>query len=255
MAWDPGTYDRFRAQRARPAQDLVAALPPVTPGQVLDLGCGGGALARSLAERWPAAAVAGIDASPAMLAQAAAVPSRVRWIQADLNGWSPEAPPDLVVSNAALHWLPDHGTLFPRMMGWLPPGGVLAVQMPRNFAAPSHQAVRTVAEDPRWRDRLAGEFGGPAPVHAPEFYYDTLAPLARRLEIWETEYLQVLEGEDAVLTWMLGTTLVPVQEALAPAEFEAFTTLLRARLRAAYPQRPDGTTLFPFRRLFLIAAA
>lgn len=253
MAWDPTQYDRFRAQRARPARDLIAALPPLSPGRVADLGCGGGALARSLAERWPDATVLGVDGSAEMLAQAAGSPSRVEWRQADLARWQPDQAFDLIVSNAALHWLPDHASLFGRLVDWLAPGGVLAVQMPRNFDAASHRAVRELAEELPWRQQLAAVIG-PVPVHEPERYYDWLAPRTRMVEIWETTYLQVLTGHDAVLNWLKGTTLVPVAEALGPEEFSRFESALGRRLASQYPERDDGTTLFPFRRLFMIAA-
>jgi len=256
MAWDPAQYDLFRRQRRRPAEDLLAAaeawLGEARPGRVVDLGCGGGDLANRLAARWPEAEVTGIDGSAAMLEQARQTATRVIWRQADLAGWTPERPYDLIVSNAALHWIGDHGTLFPRLLAGLAPGGVLAVQMPRNFAAPSHTLLaETIAEGP-WAARLADRLG-PAPVHAPERYFDWLAPHAADLDIWETEYLHRLAGEDPVMNWTRGSTLVPVLERLDQGEQAAFLAAYGAKLRAAYPARADGTTLFPFRRLFVMA--
>lgn len=253
MAWDPGQYDKFRSQRARPARDLLAAIPPIRPASIVDLGCGGGALARSLARKWPEAGVTGVDASSAMLAQAAATPSPVSWVEADLRAWRPDRPVDLIVSNAALHWLPGHDRLFPDLLGRLAPGGVLAVQMPRNFAAPSHASIREVAASGRWAGRLSF-LEGPPPVDAPEAYLDRLLPLCRMLEVWETEYHHLLEGEAPVLDWLEGTTLVPVMAALEPQERAEFLDLLAPKLASAYPRRPDGTTFFPFRRLFILAS-
>ncbi|MGQ9366713.1 methyltransferase domain-containing protein [Azospirillum sp. ST 5-10] len=253
MAWDPDQYGRFEALRRRPAHDLVNALPPMTPRRIVDLGCGAGQLARSLAARWPDAAVAGVDGSPEMLARAAATPSPVRWIAADLRDWRPAEPVDLMISNAALHWLDGHDRLFPDLLAAVAPGGVLAVQMPRNFDAPSHALLYRTAQDGPWAERLAGALRG-TPVHPPAFYYDALAGRARRLDIWETEYLQALEGERPVLEWTKGTALLPFLEALADdAERAAFLDAYQERLAAAYPRRADGTTLFPFRRLFIVA--
>lgn len=252
MPWDPEHYALFDSWRRRPAHDLVAALPSLTPRTVMDLGCGAGHLARLLADRWPDADVLGVDGSPAMLERARATPSRVRWRQADLRVWRPDRPVDLLISNAALHWLDGHERLFPELLGCLAPGGVLAVQMPRNFEAPSHRLLYETAADGPWADRLAPVLRT-APVHAPDIYYGWLAPLARRLDIWETEYLQVLDGDDPVLQWTRGTTLLPVLDTLAGAELDAFLAAYRTRLNAAYPRRPDGGTLFPFRRVFLVA--
>ncbi|HZH26079.1 MAG TPA: methyltransferase domain-containing protein [Azospirillaceae bacterium] len=254
MAWDPAQYDKFRAQRERPAIDLLAAIPAVEARTIVDLGCGTGALARRLAARWPTARITGVDASDAMLAKAAAEPSRIAWVQADIAAWRPDRPVDLIVSNAALHWLPDHACLFPHLMAQLAPGGILAVQMPRNGDAPSHRSIHEIAAHGPWADRLRGKLD-PAPVAPPEFYHDLLAPRSAHLDIWETTYLQVLEGEDPVLEWVKGTTLLPVASALAdtPDLLDAYTQTYGARLRAAYSRRSDGTTLFPFRRLFLVA--
>jgi len=138
------------------------------------------------------------------------------------------------------------------------PGGVLAVQMPRNFAQDSHRLMRETAAQGAWAERLAPVLGSSTvlrrePVMPPEAYYDLLSPLASQLDLWETEYLQVLSGEDAVLEWVRGTSLRPILDTLAPGERAAFIAAYGAKLRQAYPRRSDGKTLFPFRRLFLIA--
>ncbi len=255
MAWDTAQYDLFRRQRRRPAEDLLAAALGWIhrePERIVDLGCGGGELARRLAERWPDATVTGIDSAAAMLEQARHVATRVIWRQEDIADWRPERPFDLIVSNAALHWIGDHRTLFSRLLAGLAPGGVLAVQMPRNFAAPSHTLLAETIADGPWAHRLADRLG-PPPVHPPECYFDWLAPGAADLDIWETEYLHRLAGDDPVMNWTRGSTLVPVLEQLAPVEQAAFLAAYGAKLRTAYPRRSDGTTLFPFRRLFMLA--
>jgi trans-aconitate 2-methyltransferase len=256
MNWDPQQYNKYEVQRWRPALDLLAALPAdLAPRSIVDLGCGTGRLARVLADRFPEAQIAGVDGSAVMLAKAAAVPSRVTWVEVDMGAWQPEAPVDLIVSNAALHWLGDHERLFPRLIGAVAPGGALAVQMPSNFREPSYAILRDVASDPRWAARARGGLLGDIPVHAPELYYDWLAPCSAAVEIWETIYLQPLNGDNAVLEWLKGTTLRPVMAALTPGELENFLAICTPALAAAYPRRPDGCTLFPFRRLFMIARA
>lgn len=250
MSWSPSHYCKFAGPRLRPGLDLIAQIPETAPRRIVDLGCGTGDLTALLAGRWPEAAVTGLDSSPEMLARAAAAHPAPTWVEGDIALWAPAEAHDLIFSNAALHWLDDHAALFPRLLGFLAPGGVLAVQMPRNFESPSHALLRAVAAEPRRAGRLALRA---EPVREPAVYYNLLAGRAESLEIWETEYLHVLEGETPVLDWVRGTALLPVLEALTGAELEAFLAEYQARLAAAYPRRPDGRTLFPFRRLFIVA--
>jgi trans-aconitate 2-methyltransferase len=258
MTWSPNQYLKFAAARLRAALDLFARVELDAPTLVCDLGCGTGQLTQLIAERWPAARVVGVDSSAQMLARAAAEapPSRIEWQQADLAGWAPVAAgtlaPQLIYSNAALHWLPDHATLLPRLVEALAPGGVLAVQMPRNFEAPSHTAIADTVHAGPWRDRLAPMLR-PSPVADPAWYFDLIAPCGAAVDVWETEYLQVLTGTDPVKEWTKGTWLAPFLEALADEDERArFEADYAARVREAYPPRADGRTLFPFRRLFLV---
>jgi trans-aconitate 2-methyltransferase len=241
MAWNPQQYLKFADHRRRPAIDLLARVALAAPGQVFDLGCGAGNVTRLLRERWPAARIVGVDSSAAMLAKARLEQPNVEWIEADLAAWRPDRPPDLLFSNAALHWLGGHETLFPALVGLLAPGGTLAVQMPRNHAAPSHTGMVEAARGGPWRARLEPVLR-PNPVAAPE-----------RPDVWEIEYLQVLEGEDAVVEWTKGSALKPLLDALDEPWRGQFLADYRARMRAAYPRRADGTTLFAFRRLFMVA--
>lgn len=252
MSWHPERYLAFGDHRTRPAMDLLARVALEAPMLVADLGCGPGNSTALLCARWPEAEVLGIDNSAEMLAKARASGLAARWREADLASWTPAAPYDLLYSNAALHWLPDHATLLPRLLAALRPGGVLAVQMPRNFDAPSHVLLRAVADEGPWAPRLAAGVLR-APVAEPAWYYDLLAPRAAALDIWESEYLHILEGEDPVLGWTRATALRPVIAALEPAARARFEAEYAKRLRAAYPRRPDGRTLFPFRRLFIVA--
>ena len=159
MSWDPKQYLKYSNERLRPAQDLLARVALDAPGTIVDLGCGAGNVTALLGDRWPKARITGIDNSNQMLAKArvtTAGDARFAWIEA-------ESAPVVVHSNAALHWRDDHARLFPRLFDWVAPGGVLAVQMPDNFAAPSHQAIAEVVATARWRDRL-GALHRPSPV-------------------------------------------------------------------------------------------
>jgi trans-aconitate 2-methyltransferase len=252
--WDPNQYARFADARLRPAIDLLARVSHDAPRQIYDLGCGAGAATRLLRDRWPEAVLVGVDNSPDMLRQATEQVPGIEWVQEDLGVWQSPLRADLIFSNAALHWLPDHATLFPRLMSYLAPGGVLAVQMPNNFAAPSHTLLAETIQDGAWRDRLE-PLMRPTPVRPVAFYYNALEPLARSVELWETEYLHVLQGVDPVKEWIKGSWLKPILDALDVSDRNMFESDYADRLRRAYHASAIGTTLFPFWRLFLVAQA
>lgn len=252
MAWDPTLYSSFAAPRLRPAVDLMARIGAEKPARVVDLGCGTGNVTRLLAGRWPQAQITGIDSSAEMLAAAARESATVTWSQADMGTWTPAGTVDVLFSNAALHWLDDHAGLFPRLAGMVTPGGWLAVQMPHNHYAASHALMAEAAAAGPWADKLV-PLAGRFPVGDPGFYYDLLAPLAQDLDIWETEYLHVLDGDDPVVRWTMGTALRPLLDAIDGEWRQGFLEEYRARVAAAYPRRADGKTLLPFRRLFLVA--
>ncbi len=252
MAWDPAQYLKFAGPRLRPALDLLQRIDRESPSSVYDLGAGAGNVTRLIAARWPAARIVGVDSSAEMLAKAAAENPQIEWQQADLATWRPERPADVIYSNAALHWIEDHAPVFTALFDSLAAGGTFAVQIPRNFGAPSHTSMGEAARQGPWRARLEPLLR-PAPVAEPAFYFDLLAPRAARLDIWETEYLQVLEGEHAVKEYTKSTWLSPLLAALEEPERSQFEAAYTELVDAAYPRRPDGKTLFPFRRMFIIA--
>jgi trans-aconitate 2-methyltransferase len=252
MAWNPQQYLAFADHRLRPVFDLLARVPADDPKRVVDLGCGAGNATKILRQTWPGAAITGVDSSPEMLARARKEAPDIAWVEADIATWRPAQKLDVLFTNAALHWLDGHETLFPALAAQVNPGGYLAVQMPANFRAPSHSTIETVGRDPRWREALAPLIKAP-PTKEPDFYYDLLRPITASLDIWHVEYLQVLKGDDAVAEFVKGSWLPQFLDALREPERSAFETEYRARLRAAYPKRADGATLFPFKRLFIVA--
>ena len=258
VSWDPGQYLRFAGPRLQPPLDLLGRLSGLEPRRIWDLGCGTGDMTRLLARRWPQAEVVGIDQSSEMLAKAAATAGEVRWLEADIATWSPPQPADLLFSNATLHWLPDHGALLPRLLGSLAPGGVLAVQMPLSWDQPSHLLMREVlvGEDggrPLGTEALRQSLEQPPVLQAAE-YFELLSPLARQVDVWETTYLHVLDGDDPVLEWARGTGLRPILESLEETEQGLFLERYRAGLHRLYPERADGGTFYPFHRLFFCAS-
>ena len=250
--WDPVAYLRFAGERARPFVDLLAQVRHGSPALVVDLGCGEGALTASLAARWPAARVIGVDSSAGMIAAAAAHADPVAFVQADVRDWQPGEPVDVVVSNAVLHWVPGHAELLAGWAGWLAPGGELALQVPGNFRAPTHALLAELCRSARWADRVAALAPPADAVLDPAGYLEVLAAAGLAADVWETTYTHALTGRDPVLQWVRSTVLRPVLAALDEDEAAELTAAYADGLRRAYPPRPDDTTLLPFRRVFAV---
>ncbi len=252
MSWNPDQYHLFSDHRLRPALDLLSQVQLVSPMTIYDLGCGTGNVTAILSQRWNSAIVAGVDSSKDMLEVARKEHPALEWMQGEIADFEPASKGNLIFSNAALHWLDEHETLFPRLLKRLRAGGVLAVQMPNNFSAPSHQTLYDLAQSEKWLEKLGG-LVRPAPVHNIEWYYDLLSPLTAELNIWETTYFQILKGKNAVLEWTRSTALRPFLQALDGSDVQAFEQEYADRLLEAYPQREDGATIYPFSRLFIVA--
>ncbi|GGY60819.1 trans-aconitate 2-methyltransferase [Streptomyces omiyaensis] len=263
--WDPRQYLRHTTHRTRPFLDLLQRIPPLPnrgrPARIADLGCGPGNVTALLADRWPDAHITGYDLSPEMLERAAKDWSGTTpgggWLDfrpADAAHWTPAEPHDLIVSNAALQWVPNHPESLAAWIDGLRPGGTLAFQVPGNFTAPSHALLGELCALPEWRTRLGGQGRRFVHILEPAGYLARLTALGCEADVWETVYCQLLQGEDAVLDWVKGTALRPVLTALGDDReaAAAFLAQYRALLREAYPAGPDGT-VFPFRRVFAVA--
>jgi trans-aconitate 2-methyltransferase len=251
LTWDPERYLAFADERGRPFADLLTRVSPSRPARVVDLGCGPGNLTHALADRWPTAAILGVDASPPMIERARAHrESGVRFEVGDLREWRADRPVDVLLSNATLQWVPGHLELLPRLVEQVAPGGWFAFQVPGNFDQPSHVLLHELADAPAYRAHTRGVARPDA--HGATTYLDTLLDLGCRVDAWETTYLHLLQGEDAVFTWVSGTGARPTLQAL-PEDLRArFETEYKQRLREAYPRGPHGTVL-PFRRVFVVA--
>jgi trans-aconitate 2-methyltransferase len=250
MRWDPAQYGRFADERNRPFLDLTSRIDADAPRHVVDIGCGPGNLTGLLAARWPNAVVEGIDSSPEMIAAAAEVPG-VSFSIGDAAGWRPDADVDVIVSNAALQWVPQHQQVIARWAAGLPSGGWVAVQVPGNFDSPSHVTMRELGGSERWVAQLGDVIHHRDAVSAPQSYAKVLLDEGLVADVWETTYLHVLSGADPVVEWLRGTGLRPLLAALSPADADEFTAELAAKLRDAYPPGPHGT-VFPFRRVFAV---
>ena len=249
--WDPDRYARFGEERRQPWDDLTALLAPLAGPRVLDLGCGDGALTAELHGRLGARQTVGVDRSAAMLERAAArAGGGLRFEAGDAATWS-GGPFDLVISNAALHWVPDHAALLPRLAALLAPGGQLAVQVPVNEHHPSHLEAAATAAEPPFAAALGG-YRRVSPVLAPEWYALALFRLGftqRRVRV--EVYGHPLATREEVAEWVRGTLLTDYQRRLPASLWTAFLDRYRQRLAAALPDhRPF---LYTYRRLLLWA--
>lgn len=260
--WDPTTYLRYGDERSRPFHDLLARVPAECPRAVVDLGCGPGTLTATLAGRWPGSRIAGLDSSAEMIARARALPRApapaepISFTVGDVRAWHPEPDVDVVVCNSVLQWVPGHQELLTRWAAELPSGAWLAFQVPGNFAAPSHRALREVAGREQWQDTLTPLLRE-APVDDPVDYAALLVGAGCAVDAWETTYVHLLpaaaaDADHPVLAWMEGTALRPVRAALDGVGWADFRAELAVRLARAYPVR-QGQVYFPFRRIFVVA--
>jgi trans-aconitate 2-methyltransferase len=280
--WNPDQYLKFFDERTQPCRDLAARVSLPQVRTVIDLGCGPGNSTQVLAERWPEAEITALDSDTAMINVAIESNRRGRWITGDIAKWAAEKPGaaaagsdkpdeaagssteggagndgelyDVVFSNAALQWLPDHATLYPQIFAHVAPGGAFAMQIPSSFDRPAHRLLREMAAAIGWRKWFPS--GRVRNWHSQnwEFYYDLMSPLASRVDVWQTEYFHVMPNAEAVVEWYKGTGMRPYLTAIGEdADREKFIAEYTEKIRAAYPPRPDGRILFPFLRIFIVA--
>lgn len=252
MSWDPDRYLTYAHERGRPFADLLARVTAQDPGTVVDLGCGPGNLTALLALRWPAAQVSGIDNSTEMVTRARTDHPEVDFTVQDVRDYAAGSTDraDVLVSSATLQWVPGHLELLPELVRAVAPGGWLAFQVPGNFDQPSHTLRHQLAAEPPYAEHLAGVASPEA--HDATTYLRALQRLGCKVDAWETTYLHVLTGADAVFVWISGTSLRPTLAVLEPTLRERFASELRQRLRSAYPDEGNGV-LLPFRRVFVVA--
>ena len=251
--WSAEQYLKFEDERTRPSCDLLAQVPLVDARKVVDIGCGPRILPELLAARWPQAAVTGIDDSADMLRQARERLPACTFVEANVAHWVPTENTDLLFANAIFQWVPGHLRQLQRLLGALPPGGVLAVQMPDNLDEPSHLLMREVAHFGPWRKQLADKARVRDTLPKPGAYYDALSQLCTRLEIWHTIYNHVLDDAAAIVEWVKGTGLKPFVDPLEPADRKEFIREYTARVAAAYPAQFDGKVILRFPRFFVVA--
>ncbi len=250
MAWDPEQYDKFKKERSAPVDDLFALLVHRPGLKVVDLGCGTAEHTRRLYDTLHNANVVGIDSSAEMLAKSTAFTcsgcsTRLQNIQ-DLG-----EDYDLVFSNAALHWCPNHKQLFTQLWQHLLPGGQLLIQMPKNQQHHSHLLASDCAYQ-LFPDRFPQlEHKGSSSVLEVADYAELLFDLgAQDIVVFQKVYPHLLQNADAVVEWVKGTLLLPILEKLNMDEQQRFMELYRSELQLRMPGSP---VFYGFQRILLSA--
>jgi len=252
-SWDPSEYMRFGDERTRPSVDLAARIADESPARVIDLGCGPGNSTRVLRARWPEARIIGLDNSAEMIESARSEQPEGEWVLAGIEDWAADSPFDVVFSSAALQWIPSHAALVESLFANVTSGGAFAFQIPSAAFAAVRTLIHNIALEGPWADRMVGPLGE-LTMEAPGLYYDRLAPLARAVDIWETEYFHVMDSAPAIVDWIATTGLRRFLAALeSEEETQAFLALLHERVARSYRPQLDGRVLFPFKRTFVIA--
>ena len=261
MTWEPAIYEKFRAERARPFHDLLALVEPAPDMDIVDLGCGTGELTQHMHAHLRARSTLGLDSSPMMLArtcpegQALPTPSPallaatgLRFALQDIAGFDPGPRFDLVLSNAALHWLPDHHALLGRLTAMLRPGSQLAVQIPFNEHHPGHVLAAELASEPPYCDELEGFIQRFVALQPAEYavLLERLGfePSLVRLQI----YPHRLDEGAAVADFLQGSLLTGYKRLLAPARYREFFAEYRRRVAEALGA---GPYLYALERLLL----
>jgi trans-aconitate 2-methyltransferase len=254
MSWSAKQYVTFEDERTRPVRDLLAAVPAMQAKVVVDIGYGPGNSTEILAERYPDAAVSGMDSSADMIDAARKRLPSVRFELVDIESWNDPGPFDVILANAVFQWVSDHHVLLPRLLSKLSPGGSLAFQIPDNLEEPAHRLMREIAADGPWAGKLAGAALARASRHSADWYYKTLRPVCSRVDVWRTVYHHPLAGgANAVVEWFKGSGLRPFLDPLDETERADYLRRYEAAIAQAYPALDDGTVLLPFPRLFVVA--
>lgn len=248
--WDAEQYTKFERERTQPSVDLIHRIE-IQPGSVLDLGCGPGNSTNQLAKAFPGAEILGVDSSDNMLQKAEKAYPGMRFSRCVIpDGLGELGTYDLLFSNACLHWVPDHGSLFPKLMEKLNKGGVLAVQMPLTREAVFYKILHELVSHGKW-EKLNS-------VHnfhslSPRETYDILCQVSEEVTMWETTYYHIVPSHSAVIEWYRGSGLKPYLDRLGEAERAEFLAELLELVSECIPVQTDNNVILKMPRLFFTA--
>ena len=253
-AWNPDLYLKFEKERTQPSIDLVARIDVSSPERIIDIGCGPGNGTKILREKFPNSRITGIDSSSEMIDKAKSAYPPGEWILADAAEYQFTGKYDIIFSNAALQWIPDHQKLIERVVVHLTTKGKLAIQVPGNYDSPIQESLKQLSERPDWAGFLF-EAVNAIRYRTPEFYYDVLSAMNLKIDLWTTTYYHILDSVTEIIEWYSGTGMRPHLDALPDDDARAaFVTELTDLIQDEYPKQADGKVIFPFRRIFFTAS-
>ncbi|KIX04072.1 uncharacterized protein Z518_07625 [Rhinocladiella mackenziei CBS 650.93] len=253
--WSADQYLKYEAERTRPSWDLLSQVPLKSPKRIIDLGCGPGNSTSVLLQRFPEAKITGTDSSPDMIEKAKKRLPELEFTLGDLTSFKDTDSADLLFANAVYQWVPYEKRIqvFTNLIKSQPSRGVFAFQVPDNFSEPSHVAMRSVANEGLWAEKLKRLHPTRKPFQSPQELYNQLKPLCSDLNIWHTYYYHILDDHEAIVEWVKGTGLKPFVDPLSPSEREGFLAAYLEQIKRLYPALNDGKVCLRYPRLFLVA--
>ncbi|TWR26192.1 trans-aconitate 2-methyltransferase [Mucilaginibacter achroorhodeus] len=251
--WSADLYSKYEAERNRPIYDLLNRIQTNAIKIAADVGCGPGNSTELLKQKFPDAKIIGMDSSANMIEAARKRLPEVQFDIADVATWENKGLFDVILSNAVLQWVPDHATILPALLNRLNPGGTLAIQVPDNFAEPTHRLMRHVAANGPWAEKLTA-----APKRldrqSPDWYFSLLHDKVESVDIWRTTYFHPIKtGAAGIVEMVKSTGLRPYLDVLEAGEQQDFLEEYQQQIAKEYPAQADGTVLLPYPRLFIVA--
>lgn len=253
--WNPNLYLKFEKERTQPVKDLISRIEKENPKRIIDIGCGPGNSTRQLKNEWPQSDIVGLDNSPNMIKKAKENLPGLTWVTADAGADLTQLGKfDIVLSNAAIQWIPDHEQLVPKLFSLLDDTGVLAVQVPNITDMGIKTAIQKTVEDRKWHDHFSSSEAETF-YYLPQFYYDILSKLTHEISLWETHYYHIMDSHKSIVDWYTSTGLRPLLDKLPNEDLKsAFSQDILKHVSNEYELQRDGKVLFRFRRIFFIAS-
>ena len=249
--WNPQEYLRFNQERLRPSIDLVQPICELSFPVIIDAGCGPGNSTQVLRAHWPESRVIGVDHSEEMIDTARTEHPDGEWVLGDVAELASVGEADMIFSNAVIQWLPNHDSLLASFAQCLSSRGVLAVEIPLFFQMPLGSVIDEVARQREWAE-TTGDVSSVFTIHTPGEYYDMLAPLFARIDMWETDYYHVMPSHQAIMEMIRSTGLKPYLDRLDGESVLRFHDQVLRRVKEVYAEQRDGSVLLPFKRLLFI---
>ncbi len=252
--WNSKKYLQFEKERTQPVKDLISRIELTNPSKIIDIGCGPGNSTNELQKKWKNADIIGLDNSPNMIEKANKSMANIKWILQDANTELEDLGKfDIVFSNAAIQWMPNHEKLIPKLFNMVEDKGVLAVQLPNTSNMPVHIALKSISSNDKWSQYFDGSTSQQSRHNIP-FYYDVISSLTSELYIWEVNYFHVMENHHKIIEWYESTGMKPYLERLHTEELQAeFKHDMLVEISKHYPTQKNGRILFKFKREFFLA--